>query len=146
MRSISIILILILTCGIAFAATAEECFQKGRDFFKDGAYEKAIDEYKKAIEINPNYFDAYSNIGLCYSALRQHQNVITYLKEAVKINPDNADSYLGLGITYHALGQYQQAKYNWEKAKALYEKQENTIGTEKSENCIKKLYADGLIK
>jgi tetratricopeptide (TPR) repeat protein len=39
---------------------------KGNDFFKNGDYENAIQSYKNALDIDPNYSDAWNNLGLVY--------------------------------------------------------------------------------
>lgn len=36
----------------------------GNDFFKKGQYEDAIKCYVKAIELNPDFFEAWNNLGL----------------------------------------------------------------------------------
>jgi tetratricopeptide (TPR) repeat protein len=39
---------------------------KGNDFFKKGDYENAIQSYKNALDIDPNFSDAWNNLGLTY--------------------------------------------------------------------------------
>ena len=39
---------------------------KGNDLFKKGDYENAIQNYKNALDIDPNYSDAWNNLGLAY--------------------------------------------------------------------------------
>jgi tetratricopeptide (TPR) repeat protein len=38
----------------------------GLTYFALGRHEEAIDEYKKAIEIDPNYLDAHYNLAIVY--------------------------------------------------------------------------------
>jgi tetratricopeptide (TPR) repeat protein len=45
---------------------AVEWKNKGNDYFKKGDYENAIQNYKNALDIEPNYSDAWNNLGLAY--------------------------------------------------------------------------------
>ena len=47
-------------------------FVKGFVFQNMSEYEKAIEEYKVAIEQDPNYIGAYRNLGICYCQLAQN--------------------------------------------------------------------------
>ena len=47
-------------------------FVKGFVFQNMSEYEKAIEEYKVAIEQDPNYTGAYRNLGICYCQLAQN--------------------------------------------------------------------------
>ena len=41
----------------------------GNAYDSSGMYEEAIEAYKQAIRINPDYADAHSNLGLTYAFL-----------------------------------------------------------------------------
>jgi tetratricopeptide (TPR) repeat protein len=45
---------------------AIEWKNKGNDYFKRGDYENAIQNYKNALDIDPNFSDAWNNLGLAY--------------------------------------------------------------------------------
>jgi tetratricopeptide (TPR) repeat protein len=45
-------------------------------FFGLGKYQEAIDACKKAIEIKPDYHEAYNTMGIAYIGLRKHQKAI----------------------------------------------------------------------
>jgi len=62
----------------------------------------AIDCCKKAIEINPNYASAYSNLGNSLSALGRNKKAIESYQNAVEINPNFADACYNLGVTLSA--------------------------------------------
>jgi tetratricopeptide (TPR) repeat protein len=50
-----------------------------------GKYQEAIDACKKAIEIKPDYHEAYHNMGVAYNGLGKHQEAIDAYKEAITI-------------------------------------------------------------
>jgi superkiller protein 3 len=61
-----------------------------------------------AIEIKPDYHEAYNTMGIAYIGLRKHQKAIDTFKKAIKIKPDYHD-YNNMGVAYNGLGKYQEA-------------------------------------
>jgi tetratricopeptide (TPR) repeat protein len=51
-------------------------------------YQEAIDTYKEAIKIKPDFHEAYCNMGVAYDELKKYQKAIDAYKEAIKIKPD----------------------------------------------------------
>ncbi len=45
---------------------ADAYYNRGIAYHKKGQYNRAIQDYDKAIEINPQYADAYNNRGVVY--------------------------------------------------------------------------------
>ena len=54
-------------------STEEDHLAQGSTYFIEGDYEKAISEYNKAIEINPEYAEAYFSLGLAQSLLNRNE-------------------------------------------------------------------------
>ena len=52
--------------GEAQEAEAQEAFDKGIENYRQSKYDEAIAEFKKAVEIEPNYAKAYCEIGIAY--------------------------------------------------------------------------------
>jgi tetratricopeptide (TPR) repeat protein len=88
----------------------------GNVFIKPQNPEEAIQSYKEAIRKNPNDFDAYFNLGGCYSRLGNEKEAMLATKEALRIRPDYAFAHLALGLNYHNLGQYDQAIETYKQA------------------------------
>ena len=68
-----IALILLLSSG-AWAESAENYLKQGHIYLKSRNYSKAEELYKKAIETNPKYFDAYVALGLVYASKKEEIN------------------------------------------------------------------------
>jgi Tfp pilus assembly protein PilF len=66
--------------------------------------EMAIKYYKKAIAIDPYYYQAYFNLGNAYFEKGFIDESITEYRNAIKINPSSADVYNNLGSAYLAKG------------------------------------------
>ena len=77
--------------------------------------EKAIESYKKAIEINPGLAEAYAGLGDRYLDDGQANDAIGYLKKATEINPTLVSAYLNLGVAYEETGQGDEAIASYEK-------------------------------
>ena len=63
-----ILSILCLTVMPSYASTVPSTeakleYNKGMDFYKIGQYDKSADAFRRAIDLNPEYIDAYYNLG-----------------------------------------------------------------------------------
>ena len=74
-----------------------------------GQKQAAIDDYDRAIAINPNYANAYGNRGNAKSDLGQKQAAIIDYNRAIAINPNFTMAYNNRGLAKYDLRQYQAA-------------------------------------
>ena len=74
-----------------------------------GRCQDAVENYKQAVKINPEYAEAHYNLGIAYGKLGRRQDEVESYKQAIKIRPDYAKVYVNLGVAYEALGRYQDA-------------------------------------
>ena len=49
--------------------------------------EEAISHYKMAIKLNPDFVDAYNNLGAILFNTKMTEEAIGYFKEAIRIRP-----------------------------------------------------------
>ena len=87
-------------------------------------HEKAITEFKSAIELKPNYAEAYYGLGMAYRESKNYESSIEAYKEAIIIKPDFNEAYYGLGLTYFDAKKYEEAA---EAFKYVVEKQPDNI-------------------
>jgi tetratricopeptide (TPR) repeat protein len=99
--------------------TAESHFNRGYDYYQQGEYQKAIEEYNQAIALDPNYTDAYNNRGLAYTNLGLTQQAIADYSKAIELNPNYALAYYNRGVIYGNMGQYYEAIADYDQAIAL---------------------------
>jgi tetratricopeptide (TPR) repeat protein len=59
-------------------------------------YDVAIDNYTKAIKVEPMYIDAYYNRGLCYEETNQFKKAQTDFRHALKLNPQYNNAAIAL--------------------------------------------------
>ena len=79
-------------------------------------FDAAIDSYKQALKINPEYAEAYYNIGIALGEKGDADAAIDSYKQALKINPDYADAYNNMGIALNEKGDVTQAISSYNKA------------------------------
>lgn len=87
----------------------------GDVYGRRGDAQKAIEEFRKAIEIKPNYADAYHNLANTYQEMGRAEEAIENYKKAIEFNPRLWQSYQNLGALYFQKGQMEQAEEYFKK-------------------------------
>lgn len=104
---------------------AETFFHRGLISQESKRYRSAIEAYKMAIKIKPDYLDAYVNLGQVYYKLGRYSEAADSYKKAVKIKPDAA-TYNKLGILYIIARKYSMAVDAFEHALVIDPKSPET--------------------
>jgi tetratricopeptide (TPR) repeat protein len=99
-----------------FAQSADDYIRKGKTYSDQGQHEKAIIEYKKAVEINPKYALAYYNLGCAYRELGETDKGIDNLTTAIKCYEKYPQAYYSRGLSYYDIGKYEAAINDFSKA------------------------------
>jgi tetratricopeptide (TPR) repeat protein len=63
-------------------------------------YEEAINAHEKAIELNPNYYIAWVNLGITYRHIGDLDQAEESYKKALIIEPDYAELHASIGALY----------------------------------------------
>ena len=72
-------------------------------------YEKAIECYDRALEINPNFVEAWNNKGNVLDELGRYEEAIECYDKALEINPNYAEAWNNKGVTLSMLRRYEEA-------------------------------------
>ena len=99
-----------------------EAYSLRGDYFTEKAdYDKAIKEYDKALDLNPNYWYAYSGLAGLYGFLRDIESHIENLTKALNLNHDPKERpglLRDLAFSYGIIGFYDKSiEYYKEKLK-----------------------------
>ena len=68
-------------------------------------YEEAEASYRKAIELNPSYDKAYSNLGILLRVMNKEKDALPILEKIIEVNPVDFNSYLGIASIKKMLGE-----------------------------------------
>ena len=82
---------------------------------KGGYFERAIELYEKALEINPNNSSVFVPLAKTYKFNNDFKNAIKYFEKALAIEPDGVENRTLLGECYKNNGQYSKAKLQFEQ-------------------------------
>ena len=91
-----------------YKKTADYWFNQGYYHHQSAMYKDAIEAYKQAIRIDPDYADTHNNLGAAYGNSGMYKDAIEAYKQAIRINPDFAMAHINLGYAYGNLGMYKE--------------------------------------
>lgn len=78
--------------------------------------QKAIELYSKAIELDPNFAEAYSNRGYAKYLLGEEKNALQDYDKAIELNPNLSEAYNNRGNAKESLGDENGALEDYDKA------------------------------
>jgi len=79
-------------------------------------YDAAIESYKKALEIRPDYAEAYFNMGVTLKDKGESEASFDCYKQALKIKPNYAEAYNNIGNALKDKGDLEEAIECYEQA------------------------------
>ncbi len=79
-------------------------------YFGKQQYSQSIELCRKALEINPQDVNLYTNVGLLYMRTNQHDSAIAILHKALSIDPKYSSALINLAITYKTVGKMDSAR------------------------------------
>jgi tetratricopeptide (TPR) repeat protein len=94
-------------------------YQLGLDESKKEDFTKAIENYKKALVLDPNFAFAYDNIGICYRRLNEYDKAIDAYEKSLKIDPNGTMPLLNIAVAYLYNKEYKKAVKSYEKLAKL---------------------------
>jgi len=103
------------------------CMAFHTDDAEVGRYSEAIEAYKEAIRINPDYWEAHHGLGWVYSGLGRYKEAIEAYKQAIRIYPDDAFAHYTLGVAYLKVKNKSKANEQYEILKNLNIKKANAL-------------------
>lgn len=94
-------------------------FELGTKSLKDNDYKRAVEQFDKAISINPRSEKAHNLLGIAYLNLKNYAAADEEFQKAVSLNPIYPEAYNNLGGVYFLKNQLEVAEAMFKKALAL---------------------------
>ena len=155
LKTILAISIMLTTSTLSYGAIATDAklqYNKGIDYYQLGQFEESASCFKKAIELDPNYIDAYYNLGSILEYLKQDEAALAVFKQIILRKPDDYESVYKAAALSKKLGEYDKAKMYLtliptdtligQRAKQLADSMNTDIPTAKAEQAQPKSYIE----
>jgi len=104
----------LLLCGCSEQSI--DYYNRGAAHYSDGRYDKAISDYSRFIEINPDYADSYYRRARAYEAKGRYEQAVSDYDECIRIRPDFVQAYHRRGNAYKNMSRYDRAIADFSKA------------------------------
>lgn len=126
MRSVSILLLVLALQGGAWGQTAkpaspseaDDYLRKGVAAQQSNDLNAAIEDYRKALAIDPKLAEARANLGAALSAAGQYDAAIAEDTKALASAPDKTGVRMNLGLAYYKKGDMENAHTAFEAVHA----------------------------
>jgi superkiller protein 3 len=99
--------------------TKEELYDQAIDLVADGDLEQAVARYKAAIDLDPQYVDAWHGLAMAYNDLQQYDRAIEAGKKLCELTPDDVLAHTSLSRFYQAANMIPEAEAEGAKARML---------------------------
>lgn len=94
-------------------------FNIAYSFYLKEDYMKAIKNYDKALELNPEYGNAWVGKGAALASLKRHEDALQCYDNAIALNPKDKKAWYSKGHLLEQHGQTDEAQKCIQKAKEL---------------------------
>ena len=109
--------LLFFLLGLSFHCaqkTADDYFKTGTTAFAEGDYDKAIQDYKQAIKVDPNHINSHLNLGEAYYQKGMYEEAKKEYEYVLALNNMHSKAHFALGRTLAQEGKKEEAKKHYE--------------------------------
>jgi len=89
---------------------AKKAFHKGMEAWEHNDFQKAAEQFEKAVALYPQYDTAYNNLGVMYFQMGQPEKARSAFERSVALNDKNADGDRNLARILIHDGDYSRAE------------------------------------
>ena len=109
----------LLIFAFGFGQTAEDYFDSGYIKYEAKDNYGAINDFSKAIELNPNLIDAYYNRGLAKFITKDYYGAISDFTKIIENSPNFVQAHKNRGIAKYYINDFNGACEDAKKARSL---------------------------
>ena len=85
--------------------------KRGLGYMKEMKLDLAIEEFKKVLDLDPDFVEAYNSLGLCYQGKGELALTIEVNKKALSKDPIYANAHFDLGMAYMEMNPQEAVEY-----------------------------------
>lgn len=100
-------------------AIAGDYYDNGNRLADEKKFEEAIDEYSKAVDLIPAFYEAIDNRAFSKMDLGRWAEAVEDFELSLQVNPENTAAEFSIGECYLKTRDYSRAKARFEKALAI---------------------------
>jgi len=86
---------------------------------QQGRLPEAIVQYRRYLELDPEYFSGHLNLGVALTQAGRSEEAVTHLRRALEIGPDVVEGYVSVARLLIVNGKIDEARVALERAVAL---------------------------
>ena len=94
----------------------DDSFRAGNKSHQSGDYDEAIKHYTKAINLKPDFVEAYTNRGAAYAENKEHDRAIKDFNRVIELDHNDVDAYYNRGVIYQRKEKHDFAIADYTKA------------------------------
>jgi len=94
---------------------AYKYYLEGTKYEEKGKHEKAIESYKKAVKIDPDFAFAWDNMGICYRKINNYDEAIKCYNKSLEVDPYGILPLQNLAVVYEYQKDYKSAAETYAK-------------------------------
>lgn len=96
--------------------------QLGNEAYKKKNFEKALQHYNKAVELDPTEIIYLLNIAAVYFEQKEYDKCIAQCEKAIEVGRENRADFKLIAKAFTRIGHAYKKMGNWKQAKVYYEK------------------------
>jgi tetratricopeptide (TPR) repeat protein len=91
------------------ASRAAGLVEEGEKLLEERKWSEAVEVYKLAVRLDPNYAPAHGGLGDAYFGSGSWEPGLAAYKEQARLAPNNAEAQYALGYAYNTMGRHGEA-------------------------------------
>jgi tetratricopeptide (TPR) repeat protein len=101
------------------SADVQAAFESGNKLTEEGNFEGAVEQYKKALEKDPEQANIWGNMAEAYRKWGKLQESLDTYKKAIEVNPNEPVFYTNMGVVLDKMGKSAESQEAFKKAATM---------------------------